>query len=93
MIDRNNKHLLRLQVSMFEESVLEVMGPPQRLEGYPWGTVWLYRTGLTQKARVTPATDFTPLVFDRSGVLVGWGGAFLAAYNQRQPTVGGVTQR
>ena len=93
MIDRNSRQLLRLQVSLFEESVADIMGPPQRLEGYPWGTVWLYRTALTQKARVTPATDFTPLVFDRSGVLVGWGAAFLAAYSQRQPSVGGVVRQ
>ena len=88
MIDRNTRNLLRLQADLFEEYVLDIMGPPQRLEGYSWGTVWLYRTVLTPKARATPDTDFTPLVFDQRGVLLGWGREFLATYSQRQPYVG-----
>jgi hypothetical protein len=89
MIDRNTRNLLRLQADLFEEYVADIMGPPQRIEGYPWGTVWLYRTALTKEARATPEPDFTPLVFDRSGVLVGWGRDFLARYNSSQPSVGG----
>jgi hypothetical protein len=90
MIDRNNHNLLRLQAGMFEEYVNDVMGPPQRLEGYSWGMVWLYRTAWTKEARTTPKTDFTPLVFDRSGVLVGWGRDFFVAYSTAQPSAGGV---
>jgi len=92
VIDRNTRNLLRLQVDMFAEYVSDIMGPPQRLEGYPWGIVWLYRTALTKKVHVTPETDFTPLVFGRSGVLLGWGRDFLATYSQSQPSVGGVVQ-
>ena len=92
-IDRNGRNLLRLQADLFEEYVAEIMGPPQRVEGYPWGTVWFYRTGLTKGARATPETDFTPLVFDRRGILVGWGKNVLASYSQRQaPLVGGFPQ-
>jgi hypothetical protein len=58
MIERNTYHLLRLQAGLFEEYVLDIMGPPQRLEGYPWGTVWLYRTALTTHVRTTPGGDF-----------------------------------
>jgi hypothetical protein len=65
------------------------MGPPQRVEGYAWGTAWLYRTGLTKRARTTPETEFTPIVFDRRGVLLGWGRDVLATYSQRQPSLGG----
>jgi hypothetical protein len=90
MIERNTRHLLRLQADMFEEYVSDIMGPPQRLEGYPWGTVWFYRTAFTTGARTTPETDFTPLVFDRRGVLLGWGRDLLATYSQNQSSVGGV---
>jgi hypothetical protein len=83
MIERNTRNLLRLQTDLFEEYVSEIMGPPQRLEGYPWGTVWFYRTALTKGSRVAPETDYTPLVFDRRGVLLGWGRELLASYNQR----------
>ena len=83
LIDRNTRNLLRLQPEMFEEYVADVMGPPQRVEGYPWGTAWLYRTALTKGARTTPETDFTPLIFDQRGILLGWGNDFLATYRHR----------
>ena len=89
MVDRNNHNLLRLQAGMFEEYVNDIMGPPQRLEGYSWGMVWLYRTAWTKEARSTPKTDFTPLVFNRSGVLVGWGHDFFMTYSTAQPSAGG----
>jgi hypothetical protein len=82
VIDRNTRNLPRLQAEMFEESVADVMGPPQRIDGYAWGTVWRYRTALTPHARGTLETDFTPLVFDRRGVLLGWGRNFWATYSQ-----------
>jgi Protein of unknown function (DUF3192) len=78
MIERNNRNLLRLQVGMFEEHVSDIMGEPQRLEVYSWGTAWCYRTAMTNGARTAPETDLTPLVFDRRGVLLGWGRDFLA---------------
>ena len=89
MIDRNTRNLSRLQVDLFEEYVSDIMGPPQRVEGYLWGTVWFYRTAMTRGARATPETDYTPLVFDRRGVLLGWGRELLASYSQRQPSFGG----
>jgi hypothetical protein len=89
MIERNTHHLLRLQAGLFEEYVLDIMGPPQRLEGYPWGIVWLYRTALTKSVRTTPESDFTPLVFDPRGLLLGWGSDFLATYRHREPSLGG----
>jgi Protein of unknown function (DUF3192) len=92
MVDRNNHNLLRLQAGMFEEYVNDIMGPPQRLEGYSWGIVWLYRTAWTKEARTTPKSDFTPLVFDRSGVLVGWGRDFFVTYSNAQPSTGGAVR-
>jgi hypothetical protein len=89
MIDRNTRNLLRLQADLFEEYVSDIMGPPQRVEGYLWGTVWFYRTALTRGARATPETDYTPLVFDQRGVLLGWGRDILTSYDHRQPSLGG----
>ena len=88
MIERNTRNLPRLQADLFEEHVFDIMGPPQRVEGYPWGTVWLYRTALTKGMRTTPETDFTPLVFDRRRILLGWGSDFLATYRHRGPSIG-----
>jgi len=88
MIDRNTRNLLRLQVDLFEEHVFDIMGPPQRVEGYPWGIVWLYRTALTKGVRTIPETDFTPLVFDRRRILLGWGRDFLATHRNSQPYSG-----
>jgi hypothetical protein len=93
MIDRNTRNLLRVQADLFEEYVSDIMGPPQRVEGYSWGTVWLYRTALTKGVRVTPETDYTPLVFDRRGVLLGWGNDILTSYSHRQPSLGGELHR
>ena len=83
LIDKNTRNLLRLQPDLFEEHVIDIMGPPQRVEGYPWGTVWLYRTALTTGVRTTPQTDFTPLVFDGRRILLGWGRDFLATHLDR----------
>jgi hypothetical protein len=86
-IDRNTRNLLRLQPDLFEEYVLEIMGQPQRVEGYPWGKVWLYRTALTKGTRTIPEDDFTPLVFDHRRLLLGWGGDFLAKYRDSSPAM------
>jgi hypothetical protein len=88
MIERNSRNLLRLQADLFEEYVFDIMGPPQRVEGHPWGTVWLYRTALTKGTRTTPETDFTPLVFDHRRILLGWGRDFLATYRKGGPSIG-----
>jgi hypothetical protein len=69
IIDRNTRKLVHLQAGMFAEYVSDMMGEPQRPEGYPWGTVWLYRTARTPGARGTPETDVPPLVFNQQGIL------------------------
>jgi hypothetical protein len=89
IIDRNHRNLLHLQADLFEEYVLDIMGPPQRIEGYPWGTVWLDRTALTKGARAIPETDWTPLVFDGRRILLGWGRDFFASYLHRQSSASG----
>lgn len=73
LIDRNTRNLRRLQVSLFQEYVSNIMGKPQRVEVYPWGTAWLYRTAKRTGTQRVAEPEFTPLVFDRTGLLVGWG--------------------
>jgi len=54
MVDRNNRNLRRLQVGLFQEYVSDIMGEPQRLEVYSWGTAWFYLTAINNGARGTP---------------------------------------
>ena len=52
------------------------MGDPERSEGYGLGTVWLYRPAMTSGVYGTADADFTPVVFDDRGLLIGWGRNF-----------------
>jgi len=71
-ITDNNRHLLELHVGMPQRDALAVMGPPERSEGYAWGTAMLYRTAMTSGIYGTADSDFTPVMFDRMASL--WGG-------------------
>ena len=44
---------------MAQSEVREVMGKPERSEGYSWGSAWLYRTAMTSGVYGTEDTDFT----------------------------------
>jgi hypothetical protein len=77
-----DKNLLRLRVGMAQEDVLAMMGDPDAFEGYSWGMAWLYRTALTN-ATQGPESEFTPVVFDEKGILVGWEKNLLAEYRKR----------
>jgi hypothetical protein len=61
------------------------MGDPERSEGYAWGTAWLYRTAFTTGATIyrTVDSDFTPVVFDEKGILIGWGRNFFVEQAKR----------
>jgi hypothetical protein len=75
-IAENNRHLLELRIGMSQADAMAVLGPPERSEGYPWGTALLYRTAMTSGIYGTTDADFTPVVFDPDGWLVGWGRNF-----------------
>ena len=75
-IKRNNDALVALRVGMTKDEVLKVMGKPERSEGYQWGAAWLYRTAMTSGIYGTSDSDFTPVVFDESEKLAGWGRNF-----------------
>lgn len=70
---RNNRNLLNLKAGLTSEQVIEVMGKPERSEGYPWGSAWLYRTAMTSGIYGTADSDFTPVMFNSEGQLIGWG--------------------
>lgn len=76
VISRNNKNLMSLKIGMTQEQVLQHMGKPERSEGYQWGSAWLYRTAMTSGIYGTADSDFTPVVFDEKGTLIGWGRNF-----------------
>lgn len=83
-IKRNNSSLVKLQTGMSQEQVKETLGEPERSEGYQWGSVWLYRTAMTNGiyGGIYGAIDedFTPVMFNQDGSLIGWGRNF---YEQR----------
>lgn len=75
-ISLNNQNLLTLKIGMRQGQVQQHMGQPERSEGYEWGSAWLYRTAMTSGVYGTTDSDFTPVVFDENGKLVGWGRNF-----------------
>ncbi len=83
IIKRNNKNILRLKIDISQDEVQKVMSNPERSEGYPWGAVWLYRTAMTSGTYGTADPDFTPAVFDKEGILIGWGSNFYTEHVKR----------
>lgn len=79
-IRKNNDKLLSMKIGMTQDETRALMGPPELSEGYEWGTAWLYRTAMTSGIYGTADSDFTPIVFDRSGKVVGWGRNFFAEH-------------
>ena len=81
-IKKNNKALLKLKVGMTKDEVQQIMGEPQRSEGYPWGSVWLYRTAMTEGINGsiygTIDPDYTPVMFDEN--VNGWGRNYFQEY-------------
>jgi hypothetical protein len=82
LVQRNNKHLLQLRVGMPQADVHSVMGDPESSEGYTWGAAWLYRTALPTTAQGT-AAEWTPVVLNEQGTLIGWGRNLLAERRER----------
>ena len=83
VIKRNNNNLMKLKVGLSQEEVRSILGNPERSEGYPWGSAWLFRTAMTSGIYGTADSDFTPVAFDHNGTLVGWGRNFLVERTKR----------
>lgn len=82
-IKKNNENLLSLKIDMSQAEAKKLMGEPERSEGYQWGFVWLYRTAMTRGVYGTTDSDFTPVVFDKEGKVIGWGRNFYTEYVSR----------
>ena len=80
LIKKNNTNLMKLASGLDKESVQELMGQPERSEGYPWGFAWLYRTAMTSGIYGTADADFTPVMFSEDGILQGWGRNYFTEY-------------
>lgn len=74
---------MKLEIGMTKDEVLEIMGEPERSEGYEWGSAWLYRTAMTSGIYGTADSDFTPLLFDKNGKVHGWGRNYFKQYVNR----------
>lgn len=82
-IKQNNENLLLMKIEMTQKETRKFMGPPERSEGYAWGSAWLYRTAMTSGVYGTSDSDFTPIVFDSIGKVVGWGRNFFTEHIKR----------
>ena len=83
-INRNNAALMKLRAGMSQNEVQSIMGEPERSEGYPWGSAWLYRTAMTKGTEGgiygSTDSDYTPVMLDKNGTLVGWGRNYFEQY-------------
>jgi len=79
-IRENNIALMKLTVGITQKEVENVMGRPTRSEGYPWGSVWLYRTAMSSGIYYTVDSDLTPVMFDKNKILHGWGRSYFQQY-------------
>ena len=72
-----------LRIGMAQDETRDIMGDPERSEGYEWGTAWLYRTAMTSGIYGTADSDFTPIVFHPDGKVIGWGRNFFTEHVRR----------
>ena len=79
-VSRNNENLKNLKIGMTQEQVQQYMGKPDRSEPYAWGSAWVYRTAMESGLYGKADSDFTPVVFDEKGILIGWGRDFLTEH-------------
>jgi len=83
LIEKNTRALAQLQPGMSQDEVRAVMGEPAMSEGALRQTTWFYRTAMRGGAEEHIDADFTPVVFDRQGRLLGWGGDWASMRFQR----------
>ena len=78
-VGQTNKALMGLNIGMSKAQVYKLAGTAAKIEGYDWGSVWFYRTrsgndvglGLDDEDK-----NFTPVVFDNSHRVTGFGRKF-----------------
>ena len=80
-VGRTNKALMGLNLGMTKSQVYKLAGTADKIEGYDWGSVWFYRTG-GSSGSINVVLDgdddknFTPVVFDISHRVTGFGQKF-----------------
>lgn len=85
-IEKARNNLLKLEVGMSKQEVLDIMGKPYNSEAYsiPNGEMaefWIYLTKYTDSGSI-PDSDTTPLCFV-NGKLTGWGRNFYISEKKR----------
>ena len=60
---------------MDKSQVTELMGKPNWIASWQWGSVLMYRTGMMDAYSETDL-DFTPIIFGLDGKVIGWGHSF-----------------
>jgi hypothetical protein len=69
-----------LKIGMTQEQGQQYRGKSDRSEAYAWGSAWVYRTAMTSGLYGKAESDFTPVVCDEKGNLIGWGSDFLTEH-------------
>ena len=77
---KTNKALMGLSVGMTKAQVYQLAGTAAKVEGYDWGSVWFYKTasggGVGGLFDGNKDDNFTPVVFDNSNRVTGYGSKF-----------------
>lgn len=77
---KTNKALMGLSVGMNKAQVYQLAGTAAKIEGYDWGSVWFYKTasggGVGGLFDGNEDDNFTPVVFDNSNRVTGYGWKF-----------------
>lgn len=69
----NRKNLLKLEVGMTKQQVLDAMGEPLKFETYHEPNIWFYYTKNKWMDTVITRDECTPIVFDNMEMVSGWG--------------------
>ena len=78
-VGKTNKALMSLTMGMNKNQVYNLAGTADKIEGYDWGSVWFYRTATGGGGAILGGeedNDFTPIVFDNSHKVTGFGQKF-----------------
>ena len=82
-VKKTNKALMSLTMGMNKNQVYNLAGTADKIEGYDWGSSWFYQTasggGVNVLLDGNEENNLTPVVFDNSNRVTGYGWKF---YNQ-----------
>lgn len=78
-----NEKMLNLKLGMTKNEVLNLLGSPDRTEGYTNCSFFIYRTkGRTDYYDNDADDNFAPLCFNEDEKLIGWGRNFYATMEE-----------